>query len=63
MGRPRKLETDDRYNEEALNLHDTHHRESSYDADDDMLPELGETNRTNSFERLNDAVSFGDGGY
>ena len=64
MGRPRKLDTDDRYNEESLNLGDTDSREKRDDSDDeDMLPELGETNRTNSFDRLRDAVAFGDGGY
>jgi hypothetical protein len=59
MARPRKLDTDDRYNEEALNLGETDVREKRYDIDDEMLPELGETNRTNSFDRLTDAVAFG----
>ena len=63
MARPRKLENDDRYNEEALNLQETDHRERRRDSDEEMLPELGETNRTNAFDRLTDAVAFGDGGY
>ena len=63
MGRPRKLETDDRYNEESLNLHDTDHRESSHDPDEDLLPELGQGDNRSSFRRLTDAVAFGDGGY
>lgn len=67
MARPRKLESDDRYNEESLNLTEgdsrSDSREKRYNADDEMLPELGETNRTNSFDRFSDAVSFGDGGY
>ena len=64
MARPRKLEADDRYNEESLNMEESDSREKRYDSEtEDMLPELGETNRTNSFDRLTDAVSFGDGGY
>jgi hypothetical protein len=64
MGRPRKLENDDRYSEESLNLQEGDTREARYDSDgDEMLVELGDTNRRNSFERLTDAVSFGDGGY
>ena len=63
MGRPRKLEEDDRYSEESLNMGETDSRERYEDSDtEDMLPELGETNRTNSFDRLTDAVAFGDGG-
>ena len=62
MGRPRKLEEDARYNEDALNLGETDSRER-FDSDaDDLLPELGD-DRRNSHERLTDAVSFGDGGY
>ena len=64
MARPRKLEPDDRYNEESLNLGETDSREKRDTEDgDEMLFELGETNRTNSFDRLTDAVAFGDGGY
>ena len=62
MGRPRKLETDDRYNEESLNLHETDEPTLTQDSDD-MLSELGESDDNNSFDRLNDAVAFGDGGY
>ena len=64
MGRPRKVEEDDRYSEEALNMGENDGREKRYDSEsEDMLPELGETNRTNTFDRLTDAVTFGDGGY
>ena len=61
MGRPRKLDTDDRYNEETLNLHDP--EDGARDPDEDAVLELGERDESNSFNRLNDAVLFGDGGY
>ena len=63
MARPRKLQPDDRYNEESLNMEESDSRERRIDPDEEMLAELGETRRTNSFERLSDAVAFGDGGY
>lgn len=58
MARPRKIDTDDRYNEESLNLNQDS-KSVSYD-EDDSVPELGATDPRGRFARLNDRALFGD---
>jgi hypothetical protein len=58
MARPRKIDTDDRYNEESLNLN-SDSKSFSYD-DEESVPELGAADPRGRFARLNDRSLFGD---
>lgn len=61
MGRPRKLEQDDRYNEEALSLVQETQAAAYEPEADDVVPELGELDRQALFESLDDEDSFDEG--
>jgi hypothetical protein len=60
MARPRNTEDDDRYNEESLNFVGEQLFPTPDPDKDDILPELGETDRRDSFVSLNDEEFFND---
>lgn len=58
MARPRKVENDDRYNEEFLNFgHEPHVEEA---ASEDVVAELGEIDAEERMDFLRDADLFPD---